>query len=73
MEGSQLCQWLKDIGLSDYCKLLWEAGFRDLKSVASITEDQLRQAGVGEKKTLNKFMQEFRSLKSGTVTCNAHL
>ena len=67
MEASELSQWLKANGLSDYCKVFWDAGFCDLKSVASLTEAQLREAGVviRNRKTANKLLREFDKLESG--------
>ena len=67
MESSELSQWLKSIGLSDYSKLFWEAGFRDLKSVASLTDVHLKETGIRNKKTVNKLLREFDKLKSGKM------
>jgi hypothetical protein len=64
MESSELFQRLKIVSLSEYCKLLWDAGFRDPKSVASMTEEQLHQAGVQNTETVNKLLHEFGKLNS---------
>ena len=61
MESSELSLWLQTIGLSSCCKPLWDAGFRDLESVASVTEVQLKEAGV-DKKTINKLLWEIDKL-----------
>ena len=68
MESSELFQWLKTIGLSDYGKSFWDAGFFDLQSVASLTETQLKEAGqIRNKKPINKLLRELGKLKSGNT------
>ena len=67
MESSDLFQWMKIIGLADYCKQLWTAGFNDLASITSLTEDQLKRAGIKKAKICSRLLQECDKLKSGKV------
>jgi hypothetical protein len=65
MENSELSQWLRDNSFGDYCKVFWDAGLRDLKSVTSLTETQLKEAGVKNKKTAHKLWKKFHEIGSG--------
>ncbi|XP_063079096.1 SAM and SH3 domain-containing protein 1a isoform X2 [Engraulis encrasicolus] len=56
--------WLVSIGLPMYSAPLASAGCDSLASVCALTEDQLRQAGVGQEGHVQWLLQEARLLSS---------
>ena len=71
MESSDLFRWLKKIGLTNYCSRLWEAGFQDCASVASLTKDQLEAAGVRRRKVIDRLLRECNKLNGETALPHA--
>ena len=67
MAGSELLQWVTNVGLYDYYCLLWDAGHRDLGSVASLSKVGLNEAGIEGTETVDTFLREIAKLRSGNL------
>ena len=60
-------QWLEEVHLSDFYKLLCDAGIQDLEALSHVNRDELERTGM-KKDNISRLLTASNMLRSGKVT-----